>query len=102
MGQVATRLHGKKKVIGDTFPPFRKGLLARKTVETIVDLNGVQLGCIIGEPLFLRKTGGIEIVFPMSVLPTGASHPDRSLFHRLLPPQSFFSIRTGFSRTASR
>src|SRR4029079_13939916 len=52
-------------------PRRERGALGQ-TIETVVDLDGIEARSVVLEPFRLGQAGGIEIAAPVFVLPPGA------------------------------
>jgi len=65
----AIELHGVHEIVRDGPPPLLERLLLRLAVEGIVELDGVEVPCVIVEPLRRREILRIEAALPVLVLP---------------------------------
>ena len=66
-------LDGAEKTFRSNVVPSVQSLLFWKVIESIVDLNGVEMLGVVLKPLAFRQTGRIEYLLPMVVIPPGSA-----------------------------
>ena len=80
MGHKTADLDRKNETIRHRIPPGLKCLFPGKAIKRVIDLNGLEVFGIIGEPALLTKIGRIkEPPAPMAVVPAAGPDEKRSL-----------------------
>lgn len=74
MRTVAAKFQGETKSVRSAGPPGIEVSFRRQAVEGVVELNGVELRGIVGEPLLGRKILRVEDSLPVLVVKTGGAY----------------------------